>query len=119
MRRRNPFPGVCVWTDRHGKRRFRLRRRIGGRSIDVCLPGPYGSPEFRQAYEQAIEGARVATLRAKPGTIRYLSASYKGSTGFRNLSMTTRRDKARRLDWIEETIGKAPTPPCYRATSRR
>ena len=104
MRRRNPFPGVCVWTDRHGKRRFRLRRRIRGRSIEVCLPGPYGSPEFRQAYEPAIEGARVATLRAKPGTICYLIGSYKGFTGFRNLSMTTRRDKARRLDWIEQTI---------------
>ena len=105
-RSKNPFPGVCTWKDRHGKLRHRLRRKIRGRSIDVCLPGSYGSPEFRQAYEQAVEGARVATLRAKPGTIRYLIGSYKGSTGYRNLSMTTRRDKARRLSWIEETIGE-------------
>ena len=51
MRRRSPFPGVSVATDRHGKRRFRLRRTIRGRSIDCYLPGPYASAEFRVAYE--------------------------------------------------------------------
>ena len=46
-RRRNPFPGVSTKPDRHGKLRHRLRRTIKGRTVDVYLPGPYGSPEFR------------------------------------------------------------------------
>ena len=63
MRRRNHFVGVATVEDRHGKRRFRLRRTIWGRTIDCYLPGPYGSSEFRAAYEEAIEGARVIVSR--------------------------------------------------------
>ena len=106
-RRRNPFPGVYTTEDRHGKLRHRLRRKIRGHTIDTYLPGPYGSPEFRQAYEETIEGARGATLRTQPGTIAYVIAKYLESTAFRNLSPTTRRDKARRLDWIREAVGGA------------
>lgn len=106
-RRKNPFPGVNTVEDRHGKLRHRLRRTIRGRTVDTYLPGAFGSTEFRQAYEEAIEGTRVATLRAKPGTLSYLIASYLESSGYRNLSMATFRDKARRLDWIREAIGKA------------
>ena len=105
-RRKNPFPGVNTVEDRHGKLRHRLRQTIRGRTVDTYLPGPYGSPEFRQAYEAAVEGTRVATLRAKPGTVGHLIASYLASSAYRNLSPTTRRDKARRLDWIREAIGE-------------
>ncbi len=72
LRRRNPFPGVATVEDRHGKLRHRLRRSVKGRKVDVYLPGPYGSPEFRQAYEEAIEGARIASRRAQAGTVAYL-----------------------------------------------
>lgn len=105
--RKNSFPGVATVEDRHGKLRHRLRRIVRGRAIDTYLPGPYGSPEFRAAYEEAIEGARIATRRAQPGTFSFLISSYLESSGYRNLSVTTRRDKARRLDWIREAIGKA------------
>ena len=104
-RRKNPFPGVNTLEDRHGKLRHRLRRRIRGRTIDTYLPGPYGSPAFRATYEEAVEGARIATRRAQPGTVGYLIATYLETAAFRNLSATTRRDNARRLDWIREAIG--------------
>ena len=104
-RRKNPFPGVSTVEDRHGKLRHRLRRTIRGRPIDTYLPGPYGSPAFRAAYEEAVEGTRAATRRAQPGTVGYLIASSLETAAFRNLSATTRRDKARRLDWIREAIG--------------
>ena len=64
-RRKNPFPGVNTVEDRHGKLRHRLRRTIRGRSIDIYLPGPYGSPEFRTAYEEACEGARREAARVR------------------------------------------------------
>ncbi len=109
MRRRlrNPFPGVTVVEDRHGKSRYRLRRVVKGRSVDTYLPNPYASPAFRAAYDEAIEGARVATTRrAQPGTLAYLITSYLDSTAFRNLAADTRRSKRYRLDWLREAVGQ-------------
>ena len=106
-RRRNPFPGVATVEDRHGKLRHRLRRTVKGRKVDVYLPGPYGSPEFRQAYEEAIEGARIAGRRAQPGTVGYLIEAYLDSVAYRNLAPVTRANKRGRLDWIKEVVGRA------------
>ena len=103
----NPFPGVSTKPDRHGKLRHRLRRKIKGRKVDAYLPGPYGSPEFRAAYEEAIEGARVAGRRAQPGTIAYLVEGYLSSAAYRDLAPSTRAAKLMRLDWIREAIGQA------------
>ena len=72
IRRRNPFPGVTVVKDRHGKLRYRLRRTVKGRTIDCYLPGVIGSTEFRAAYHEATEGVRAAGRRAQPGTVGYL-----------------------------------------------
>ena len=105
--RRNPFPGVSTKPDRHGKLRHRLRRTVGRRKVDAYLPGPYGSPEFRAAYEEAIEGVRLATRRAQPGTFSHLIEAYLDSAAFRNLAPTTRSDKRPRLDWIRAAIGDA------------
>ena len=103
--RRSPFKGVTVIEDRHGRLRFRLRHTIRGKRLDCYLPGPFGGPAFVQAYEDAMQGVRIATRRAQPGTVGYLIATYLETAAFRNLSATTRRDKARRLDWIREAIG--------------
>ena len=105
MRRRNPFPGVTMAPDRHGKLRHRLRRTVKGRRIDVYLPGPYGSPAFRAAYEEAIEGARVSSPRAQGGTVAFLIEGYLDSGAYRNLAESTRADKRGRLDWIKQSIG--------------
>ena len=105
--RRNPFPGVSTKPDRHGKLRHRLRRTVMGRKVDTYLRGPYGSAEFRAAYEEACEGGRVAGRRAPPGTIAYLIEAYLDSAAFRNLAPTTRTDKRPRLDWIRAPIGDA------------
>ena len=107
IRRPNPFPGVSTKPDRHGKLRHRLRRTVGGRKVDAYLPGPYGSTEFRAAYEVAIDGARVTTRRAQPGTFSHLIEAYLDSAAFRNLALTTRSDKRPWLDWIRATIGDA------------
>ena len=105
MRRRNPFPGVSRAKDRHGKVRWRLKRRIKGRQVDTYLPGLYGSVEFRAAYEAALEGARTTTPRAQAGTFAYLIESYLASAAFRSLAASTRADTRGRLDWIKRKIG--------------
>ena len=66
-----------------------------------------GSTEFRAAYEEALEGARVAVRRAEPGSIAYLIEQYLASSAFQRLADTTRRDMRGRLDWIKEAIGRA------------
>ena len=106
MRRRNPFPGVTMAPDRHGKLRHRLRRTVKGRKVDVYLPGPYGSPAFRAAYEEALEGARMAAPRARGGTIAFLVEAYLASSAFQNLAEVTRKDKRWRLDWLKQNIGE-------------
>ena len=105
--RRNPFPGVSTKPDRHGKLRHRLRRIVKGHKVDAYLPGPYGSPEFREAYEEACEGARVAGRRAPAGSVAALVTAYLDSSAFRRLADTTRRDVRGRLDWLREAIGQA------------
>ena len=107
MRYRKEFPGVTVIKDRHGKLRYRLRRTIRGGRVDVYLPGVIGSTEFRAAYEEAIEGARTTSRRAKAGTIGQLVEVYLGSAAFRNLAPSTVAEKRVRLDWIRGVIGEA------------
>ena len=104
-RRRNPFPGVATVRDRHGKLRHRLRRTIKGRKVDCYLPGPYGSPEFHTAYEEALEGARVTTRRGEPGTFNHIVVCLLESPAFRSLAASTQGSKLRRLNWIREAIG--------------
>ena len=107
MRYRKEFVGVTVVRDRHGKLRYRLRRTIRGRRVDCYLPGVIGSTEFRAAYEEAVEGARIAGRRAQPGTVGYLIEVYLGSKGFERLASSTRRDVRGRLDWVSAAIGEA------------
>lgn len=105
-RRRNPFPGVSTKPDRHGKLRHRLRRTVKGAKVDTYLPGTYGSPEFRAAYEAALEGARVVAPRAPADTVAFLIEAYLATAAFRDLASLTKAAKRGRLDWIKRAIGK-------------
>jgi integrase len=75
---------VHEYRDRHGKLR-RYVRRPGTRQ--VALPGLPGSPEFMQAYSDAMAGApaAVGTTRHKPGTLGSLAADFMRSAEFANL----------------------------------
>lgn len=104
-RHSNPFPGVTTTRDRHGKHRYRLRRKVKGRKVDCYLPAPYGSVEFRAAYEAAVEGIRVTTRSPRSGTVAFLIKAYLESASFRELAEGTRKGKRKRLDWIRSAIG--------------
>lgn len=85
---RRPPKYVQGFIDRHGKPRFYFRRP-GFKS--VALPGLPWSPEFMEAYEQALAGqpAQVGAGRVKPGTIRALAVSYYNSLAFRSMKPIT------------------------------
>ena len=110
IRKRNPFPGVGnqPTTDRHGKKRWRLRKTLKGRKVDVYLPGPYGSAEFRAAYDAAINPP-VSNYKceAVPSSFDHVIAHHLASKGFKSLAASTRNAKRRRLDAIRMLIGKA------------
>jgi integrase len=73
---------VHEYRDRHGKVRRYVRRR-GFRSVP--LPGLPGSPEFMQAYQDAMTGAVLRPRVPKVGTLAALAAEFFGSTEFANL----------------------------------
>lgn len=103
MKRRNPFPGVNRITDRHGKVRWRFRRK----GFSTYLPGPYASPAFRAAYEAALaEGPVKAT--APRGTRSWLVESYLSSPKFAKLSPASRQGQRRQFDWLREVAGDLP-----------
>src|SRR5215831_10699923 len=79
------LPYIHEYHDRHGKLR-RYVRRPGSRR-GIALPGLPGSPEFMQAYEDAMSGAIAPTRsrRHKPGTLAALAAEFMQSIEFANL----------------------------------
>lgn len=106
-RRRNPFPGVTRSTDRHGKVRWRFRR--GG--VSCYLPGPYGSAEFRAAYEAACN-ARPIRSAARPGSLEWLIESYLASRKFAELAPASRASQRREFDWLRSMAGDLPFARC-------
>jgi len=102
-RRKNPFPGVCRLTDRHGRTRFRYRSK----GADCYLPGPYGSTAFVAAYDAAREGTRHQVKSTTPaGTLAWLVEQYLGGLRFKNLSVSRKRSIRGELDWLREVAGK-------------
>ena len=82
------LPYVHEYRDRHGKLR-RYVRRPGLRRI--ALPGLPGSPEFMQAYQDAIGGPVARPRAPKAGTLAALAAEFFASTEFANLKPSSRR----------------------------
>lgn len=106
-KRRNPFPGVTRTTDRHGNVRFRFRR--GG--VDCYLPGPYGSAEFRAAYEAGM-AAKPIRSTARPGSLGWLIESYLASRKYADLAPASRASQRREFDWLRKIAGDLPFAQC-------
>lgn len=100
-RRRNPYPGV-----RKNIVKGRIYWRFEAGDFRTNLPGPYGSAEFRAAYEAALAGAKAPKITAPEGTVAWLIEQYLGSLKFSNLSPSRRRSIRGELDWLRETAGK-------------
>lgn len=84
------FSHVTVMQDRHGKLRYRYRRK-GCKT--VYLPGKPGSPEFAEAYKLATDGVstkiEVGASRTIPGTMNALAVTVYGSAEWKDLAPTT------------------------------
>jgi hypothetical protein len=80
------LPFIHEYRDRHGKLR-RYVRRPGSRR--VALPGLPGSPEFMQAYQDAMSGPALRPRAPKAGTLAALAAEFFTSTEFANLKSSS------------------------------
>lgn len=125
---RNPFPGVSKNIDRHGKMRWRIRKKGVPQTY---LPGEYGSAEFRAAYEAAVSGKSPngeRALRHAYGSFNWLIEQYRRTPTWEKLAPISRRnllnelerfriehgDKSvagLRLEHVEALIAKKATTP--------
>lgn len=86
------FPHASAFRDRHGKVRYRFRKKG---LPTVYLPGVPGSLEFAAAYEAAASGAKPLAIgqgRTKPGTINALAVAAFESADWSALAESTQRN---------------------------
>jgi integrase len=96
---------VTKFVDRHGKLRWRFRRR----GVSVYLPGAYGSDEFLIAYDAVMGEAReIGASRTKADTIGFLVAGYLASSDYKLLADNTRRTYRYHLERFRVANGSAP-----------
>lgn len=87
------LPYVNRHVNRHGKVYWFFRARHGER---IRLPGDYGSPEWRAAYDAALAGQTVGKppeVRASGGTLRWLVEHWKRSSDWAQTSPATRKQR--------------------------
>jgi integrase len=97
-------PYVHAFTDRHGKARFYFRRRGYQRS---ALPGLPYSPEFMEAYQQALAGAPaiIGASRTIAGTVSAAIVGYLASAHFHNLAPASQRHYRRIFERLRRDHG--------------
>lgn len=99
------LPFVKSYRDRHDRARHYFRKP-GAPSVP--LPGEYGSPEFLQAYQEAIESAPrrdIGAGRVPTGSVSALIAAYYGSKAWVRLGDQTKSTYRNTLEKIREQYG--------------
>jgi integrase len=91
---------------RHGKTVWYVRIGKGPR---VRIKVPYGSPEFEEAYQGALNGdAPRATGKAVKGSLQWLWMLYRQTAAWTGLSLATRKQRERIMRQVLATGGDQP-----------
>lgn len=100
------FDHVTAFKDRHGKTRYRFRRK-GSKA--VYLPGLPGSPEFAQAYTDAVAGVtsrlEIGASRTVPGTVNALAVAIYASAEWSVLAPTTQGSRKGIIEAMRRDYG--------------
>lgn len=91
---------------RHGSTAWYFRRGKGKRTR---IDHPYGSPEFKEAYEAALAGRpEPRKAKAGAGSLQWLWDRYRDSQAWSGLSSATRRQRENIMKHVLETAGAEP-----------
>ncbi|MCB2056740.1 MAG: tyrosine-type recombinase/integrase [Novosphingobium sp.] len=105
MKRKNPYPGLTRVVDRHGKVRWRFRKKgLPSRYVT----GEYGSKAFQAAYEAALKGEQHRGERhvgADYGTFEWLIRHYLRTPDWQKLRPTSRYPLSKELDRFRRAHG--------------
>lgn len=95
---------VSHFVDRHGKRRYRFRRKG---CKPRMLPGLPGSAEFMDAYQAALQqqATGIGSSRSRPGSLSALVAAYYTSAEWHLLSPSTQRMRRNILERFRASAG--------------
>jgi integrase len=104
-RRKKEFPGATPYKDRHGKRRWRFRKK----NFSAELGSEYGSPEFVRRYEDAMTGLRspsgAGNGKTVPRSISDIIAKYYQTADFLGLKSSTKTTYRNMLERFREEHG--------------
>ncbi len=103
MKRRREFPHASWYRDRHGSRRWRYRFK----GFSAELGRDYGSDEFIQRYEAAVQQQNMGAGRSRtlPGTLNAVVVSWYRSPAFLDLEDSTRTVYRNLIDRLRERHG--------------
>lgn len=101
-KKRDPY--IETFKSRHGTRMWYFRVGKGPR---IRLPGEYNSPEFREAYRNALASYRTGEL-TEGRTVNWLIGQYKVSPAWEGLAKETKKQFRYQLERMKERIGPAP-----------
>lgn len=104
------LPNVSAFKDRHGKTRYRFRRR-GYRT--VYLPGEPGTPAFMEAYQDAMSGAVAAfrpigEAKVPARSLSAVAVAYYASARFQRMKPGTQRQKRMVIERFRAKWGLQP-----------
>ena len=93
-------------TNRHGATVWYVRVGKGSR---IRIKAEYGSPEFEDAYQEALAGGKPqAHGKAARGTLEWLWSLYRQAGAWTDLSLATRRQRENIMLSVLKTGGKEP-----------
>lgn len=96
-------PHLQRQVTRHGKAVWYVRIAKGPR---VRIRAQFGTPEFDVEYQAALtESPRPARQAPLPGTLAWLIARYRETTGWSDLSLATRRQRENIFHHVIQTAG--------------
>ncbi|WP_223115655.1 tyrosine-type recombinase/integrase [Paracoccus amoyensis] len=103
------FPGVSRNWQR-GKLRWRFKKHVNGvKVIDAYIDHPYGSTEFKAAYEALLRGAEKPVFStAVFGTVGWIIEQFMGDAQYLNASDSRRNTLRREFDWLKQQAGTWP-----------
>ena len=104
-RSKREFPGASAYFDRHGRRRWRFRKK----GFSAELGSDYGSSDFVQRYEDAVAGLRsgpgAGAGKTIPRSISDLIARYYNTADFLGLQPSTKTTYRGVLERFREEHG--------------